>query len=66
MKCGDITLRKALDDYKNIYMPYRNLPVELGKNTRDDLQDFIGFQKNSGNSGKRGGAADCRAICSWT
>jgi hypothetical protein len=40
---GDITVRKALDDYKTIYMPYRNFADSIRVEYQNDLEGFIGF-----------------------
>ena len=45
---GDITLRKALDDYKTIYMPYRNFAQRTREEYLNDLEGFIEFLKKSG------------------
>jgi len=40
---GDITLRKALDDYKTIYMPYRNFAERTREEYLNDIEDFAEF-----------------------
>jgi len=45
---GDATLRKALDDYKTIYMPYRNFADRTRVEYQNDLEDFIGFLEQLG------------------
>src|SRR5215211_4866091 len=45
---GNITLRKALDDYKSIYMPYRNFADRTRVEYQNDLVGFIGFLEQSG------------------
>src|SRR5688572_28184762 len=45
---GEITLRKALDDYKTVYMPYRNFAPRTRVEYQNDLGDFIGFLEKSG------------------
>src|SRR6266498_5650663 len=45
---GEITLRKALDDYKTIYMPYRNFADRTRVEYQNDLEAFIGFLERSG------------------
>ena len=45
---GDITLRKALDDYKTVYMPYRNFAERTRIEYQNDLVDLIGFIERSG------------------
>ncbi|MBE0573437.1 tyrosine-type recombinase/integrase [Candidatus Dojkabacteria bacterium] len=44
---GDITLRKALDDYKTVYMPYRNFAERTRVEYLNDLEDFITFLEKS-------------------
>jgi integrase/recombinase XerD len=45
---GDIILRKALDDYKTIYMPYRNFADRTRVEYQNDLEAFIGFLERAG------------------
>src|SRR5215213_552589 len=45
---GDITLRKALDEYKTIYMPYRNFADRTRVEYQNDLEGFIGFLERAG------------------
>jgi site-specific recombinase XerD len=45
---GGITLKKALDDYITIYMPYRNFADRTRVEYQNDLEDFIGFLEQSG------------------
>jgi integrase/recombinase XerD len=45
---GEITLRKALDDYKTIYMPYRNFADRTRVEYQNDLVGFIGFLGRAG------------------
>ena len=45
---GEITLKKALDDYKTIYMPYRNFADRTRIEYQNDLEDFIEFLEQSG------------------
>ena len=45
---GEITLKKALDDYKSTYMPYRNFADRTRVEYQNDLEDFIGFLEQSG------------------
>ena len=40
---GEITLKKALDDYKTIHMPYRNFAERTTVEYLNDLEGFIGF-----------------------
>ena len=44
----DITLRKALDDYKTVYMPYRNFAERTREEYLNDLEDLAGFLEKSG------------------
>src|SRR5690349_7115787 len=44
---GDITLKKALEEYTNIYMPYRNFAERTREEYLNDLQDFIEFAEKS-------------------
>ena len=45
---GNITLRKALDDYKTVYMPYRNFAERTRVEYQNDLVDLIGFIEGLG------------------
>jgi site-specific recombinase XerD len=45
---GEIMLRKALDDYKKIYMAYRNFADRTRVEYQNDLEAFIGFLSQSG------------------
>jgi integrase/recombinase XerD len=47
---GGITLRKALDDYKTIYMPYRNYADRTRIEYLSDLEDFLEYLDRSGYS----------------
>ena len=40
---GDITIRKALDDYRTVYMPYRNFADRTREEYQSDLEDFLEF-----------------------
>src|ERR671919_628911 len=40
---GEITLRKALDDYKIVYMPSRNFAQRTRVEYLNDLEDLIQF-----------------------
>src|SRR5688572_27633744 len=40
---GEITIQKALDDYKTVYMPYRNFADRTREEYQNDLEDFLGF-----------------------
>jgi site-specific recombinase XerD len=42
-----MTLRKALDEYKSIYMPYRNFAERTREEYENDLTDFIEFAEKS-------------------
>lgn len=44
----EITLRKALDAYKTVYMEYRNLADRTKEEYQNDLKDFIEFLERSG------------------
>jgi integrase/recombinase XerD len=44
---GEVTLRKALDDYKTIYMPYRNFADRTRVEYQNDLEAFIEFLAQS-------------------
>src|SRR5215213_4964006 len=44
---GEVTLRKALDDYKTIYMPYRNFADRTRVEYQNDLEAFIQFLEQS-------------------
>jgi site-specific recombinase XerD len=48
MYMGEVTLKKALDDYKTIYMPYRNFADRTRVEYQNDLEAFIGFLGQSG------------------
>jgi site-specific recombinase XerD len=45
---GEMTLREALDEYKNVYMAYRNFADRTREEYQNDLEDFIGFLEKSG------------------
>jgi integrase/recombinase XerD len=45
---GETTLRKALDDYKTVYMPYRNFADRTREEYQNDLNDFVGFLEQRG------------------
>jgi integrase/recombinase XerD len=45
---GKITIRKALNDYKTIYMPYRNFADRTRVEYQNDLEGFIGFLERAG------------------
>lgn len=48
MYMGEITVRKAFDDYKTIYMPYRNFADRTREEYQNDLEDFVGFLTQKG------------------
>jgi site-specific recombinase XerD len=45
---GEITVRKAFDDYKTVYMPYRNFAERTRVEYQHDLEDLIEFSEKSG------------------
>ena len=45
---GEITIRKALDDYKTVYMPYRNFADRTREEYQNDLEGFIHFLEQRG------------------
>jgi len=45
---GEITLRKALDDYKTVYMPYRNFAERTRVEYQNDLENVVRFFEQSG------------------
>lgn len=45
---GDITLGKALDDYRTVYMAYRNFAERTREEYLNDLEDLVGFLEKSG------------------
>jgi site-specific recombinase XerD len=45
---GEITLRKALADYKTIYIPYRNFAKRTRVEYLNDLEDFVEVLEKSG------------------
>ncbi len=45
---GEMTLQKALDEYKNIYMPYRNFAERTRVEYLNDLEDLVKFLEKSG------------------
>jgi integrase/recombinase XerD len=40
---GEVTLRKALDDYKTVYMPYRNFAERTREEYLNDLEALLGY-----------------------
>jgi site-specific recombinase XerD len=45
---GEITLRKALDDYKTVYMAYRNFAERTREEYLNDLEGLLRFLEKSG------------------
>jgi len=45
---GEIALRKVLDDYKTVYMPYRNFTQRTRVEYQNDLEDLIKFLEQLG------------------
>jgi len=45
---GEIMLKKALDDYKTIYMPYRNFADRTREEYLNDLQGFVTYLEQAG------------------
>ncbi len=45
---GEMTLQKALDEYKNIYMPYRNFAERTRVEYLNDLEDLTAFVAKAG------------------
>lgn len=45
---GEITIRKALDDYRTVYMSYRNFADRTREEYQNDLEDFVKFLKQKG------------------
>ena len=45
---GDISLRKALDDYKSVHMPYRNFADRTREDYENDLKKFVEFLEGAG------------------
>jgi integrase/recombinase XerD len=45
---GNSTIRKALEDYKAIYMAYRNFADRTREEYQNDLEQFITFLEKSG------------------
>jgi hypothetical protein len=44
---GDITLRKALDQRRNVYLPYRNCAQCTREEYSNDLEGFIEAARES-------------------
>ena len=47
---GEITLRRALEDYKTVYMAYRNLAERTRVEYLNDLNDLVSFLERIGKS----------------
>jgi integrase/recombinase XerD len=45
---GDISLRKALDDFKSVHMPYRNFADRTREDYENDLKKFVEFLEGAG------------------
>jgi integrase/recombinase XerD len=45
---GEITIKKALFDYKTVYMPYRNFAERTREEYLNDLRDFVKFLEERG------------------
>jgi integrase/recombinase XerD len=45
---GEIRIRKALDDYKTVYMPYRSFADRTREEYQNDLEDFAEFLEQRG------------------
>lgn len=45
---GEITIKKALDDYRTVYMPYRNFADRTREEYLNDLKGFATFLEQSG------------------
>ena len=62
---GKMTLREALDEYKNVYMAYRNFAERTRVEYYNDLEDFIEYLEKSGVMNIRGmGLPVSRTLCS--
>src|SRR3990172_9604846 len=48
MTMGEITLRKALEDYKTVYMAYRNFAERTRVEYQNDLEDLVEYLEKSG------------------
>src|SRR3990172_8457123 len=44
----EITLREALNEYKNVYMAYRNFAERTREEYQNDIENFIEFLERSG------------------
>src|SRR3989304_2512587 len=45
---GEITLRKTLEEYKTVYMAYRNFAERTREEYLNDLEDLVEFLEKSG------------------
>jgi site-specific recombinase XerD len=45
---GESTFRKALEDYKTVYMPYRNFADRTREEYQNDIEGFIRFLEQTG------------------
>src|SRR5215216_2961301 len=45
---GKITVRKALDDYKSVHMPYRNFAERTRVEYQNDLEKLLRYLEQSG------------------
>src|SRR5687768_17435057 len=45
---GEITIKKALFDYKTVYMPYRNFADRTRGEYLNDLEDFVDVLERAG------------------
>src|SRR5687768_9638483 len=45
---GDTTIRKALDDYKTVHMPYRIFADRTREDYENDLKQFVEFLEEVG------------------
>src|SRR5215216_3306856 len=45
---GEIAIRKALDDYRTIHMPYRNCADRTREEYQNDIGDFVEFLEKLG------------------
>jgi site-specific recombinase XerD len=47
MYMGEITIRKAFDDYKTVHMAYRNFADRTREEYQNDIEDFVRFLEQS-------------------
>src|SRR6266496_3967439 len=50
---GEMTLQEAIDEYKNVYMAYRNFAARTREEYLNDITDFVGFVERLGISQAR-------------